>query len=123
MYLSALRLVISKIGNLVDKTPVLCAVENVLTSAHRRRHKQGRLARLLIIHRSLAWIEEHGSASRQYEGRNYLDGRHLEGRELHDRGAGLGGDIHRYEGGSAAHQKLLAIPEIVVVTLDRDPAF
>src|SRR5208283_5416934 len=105
-----------EVGSLIDESAILCAQGDM--SGHRHIESPAineGTSGLLVIYRSPAWIEEHGSASSDREWRHDLDGRHLEGRKLHNSSSRRGVNIHRYECGAAARQELLTIPEIVVI--------
>ena len=111
-----------EIGNPVDESPILCAQGDMF--GHRYIESTAineGTSGLLLIYRSPTWIEEHGSASSKHEWRHDLDGRHLEGRKLHNSSTSRGVNIHRYECGAAARQELLTIPEIVVIPFGREP--
>src|ERR1700687_25624 len=111
-----------EIGSLIDESAILCAQGDMF--GHRYIESTAineGTSGLLLIYRSPTWIEEHGSASSEHEWRHDLDGRHLEGRKLHNSSTSRGVNIHRYECGAAIRQELLIIPEIVVIPFDREP--
>src|SRR5208282_2055590 len=111
-----------EIGNLVDESAILCAQGDMFGHRHIESTAiNERTSGLLVTYRSPTWIEEHGSASSEHEWRHDLDGRHLEGRKLHNGSTSRGVNIHRYECGATAPRERLMIPEIIVIPFDREP--
>src|SRR5271166_2668388 len=111
-----------EVGSLIDEPAILCAQGDMFGHRHIESTaiNEGTTG-LLVIYRSPTWIEEHGCASSEHEWRNDFDGRHLEGRELHNSGTRRGVNIHRYECGAAAPRERLMIPEIIVIPFNREP--
>ena len=113
-----------EIGGLINESAIFCAHGDMFGHRHIEATAINEGASgLSLAYRSPTWIEEHGSASGEHKRRYDLYGRHLEGREFHDRRTGRSMNIRGNEGRAAAREEALMIPEIVVVALGCEPPF
>ncbi len=110
-----------EIRSLINESAILCAQVDMFGHRHIESPAIQKCTSGLLTYRSLPWIEEHSSASREHEWRYDLHSWHLEGRKVHNLSTSRGVNIHRYGCAAAAGPELLTIPEVVVIFFNREP--